>query len=296
MKQLVWALVVIGTVVTTRTVEADCGIPVWLGTAEQTALPVRGSVFVHHESLRYADASDPLPQPGVRWVGEAASIVRVEKVSDVVVRIDYDAPHTFAAVLYASSNDEWGPTHVTFDPGWTAPTTPPRVIQYWHEVSSWTCSSTDSLKLQVDQPTAAFRVRWTHDGKTREWIEAGRTWNDRTSLELGKINCGSETVDPAELAAGGHLELIAIRSDGSEVAVTGLPETISTREMPAGDGDRAMADAALVLFDRNPAVTASRSEPATTPGRTLGVIVIGLLLLGVALALRFRVRAPSSLP
>lgn len=293
MKQLAWAVMFLTAAVSGRA-DAECGIPHWFGAADGSALPARGSIYVHHEMMRFGDASDAPPQPLIRWIG-ASSTVSVEKVSDVVIRIDYDAPHAFGAELQTDPEDYYESTHVTFDPRWTAPATAPRVISYWHDKTSWTCSSSDVLRIQVDQPTAAFRLRWTFAGETREWIEAGRTSDDATLLELGKIDCGSKTVDPEELAAGGHLEVIAIRSDRSEITVTGLPSRISTADMPTMQGFHglAMMQTPADLIESHPL---SSVGPAESPTRTLGIIVLGILALGGLLAIRYRVRAPSSLP
>jgi hypothetical protein len=91
--------------------------------------------------------------------------------------------------------------------------------------------------LQIDQPTAAFRVFWRFkDRPARELVIPARTAaNNVNVLELGKIDCGRASIDPYELAAGGILTLVAIRYDGSEVAVSGLPPTISTVDMPSSE-------------------------------------------------------------
>jgi len=132
-------------------------------------------------------------------------------------------------------------------------------------------------------------------------------------LELGTFNCGSTTVDPEELAVGGHLALIAIRADRSEIAVTGLPELLSSKEMPSDEDDRTMHLASLLPSEAaqfaedgvlwsdeeiTPLVPAPAAAPAPSepPSKLLGLIVLGLFALGGLLALRFRVRAPSSLP
>lgn len=107
---------------------------------------------------------------------------------------------------------------------WRAPTDAPQVTKYWHREYEWTCSSEDTFNFEIDQATAAIRVRWTYRGDTTETIVPARG----DVLKLGKINCGGSTLDPAELHAGGHLELIAIRLDGTEVRIGGLPATVST--------------------------------------------------------------------
>ena len=288
MKQLAWGVVFVIAAVPARA-DAECGTPRWFGVADGTTLPVQGSVYVHHEAMRWED--DRLPEPVFRWVG-AASTLSIEKASAVVVRVDYDAPHAFGAQLLSDPDDYWDTPNVTFDRAWTAPATAPRVVQYWHDVSAWTCSETNSVNIQLDQPVAAVRARWTYKGETHEWIEAPRSTEPTKSvIEIGKFNCGSTTVDPAELAGGGHLELIAIRADRSEVAITGLPVVLSTKEMPSDESDRTMHMLPVVA-----AAAPALAETPATLGAGLGVFVLGLFALGGLLAFRYRVRAPSSLP
>ncbi len=313
MKQLAWAVMFLAAAAPGRA-DAECGIPRWFGVADTSTLPLQGSIYVHHEMMARYGASELPPPPSFRWTG-AASTPSVEKVGDVVYRIDYDAPHAFGVELQADPYDDWDNPRVTFDPRWTAPARAPHVVQYWHDVSAWTCSSTDSVKIQLDQPVAGVRVRWTFRGVTREWIEAPRSHEPTKSvLEVGKFNCGSTTVDPEELAVGGHLALIAIRADRSEVAVTGLPALLSSKEMPSDEGDRTMhlasmlpSEAAAFAEDgvlRSDEEITSRAVPATVaapapsepPSTALGMIVLGIFALGGLLAFRLRVRAPSSLP
>jgi hypothetical protein len=133
--------------------------------------------------------------------------------------------------------DDYQTATLKIDPAWHAPAARPRVVQYWHHAMSWTCSSADGVMLQIDQKTAAFRVNWRFAGKKqREWIVPARSSDDHlTVLELGKINCGATTIEPDELAQGGELSLTAIRFDGTEVPVEGLPPIVSTKQMPTSD-------------------------------------------------------------
>lgn len=291
MKQLAWVAVLVAAGVPGRA-DADCGIPRWIGAPDTSTLPVRGSIYVHHEMMRLDEGPAVPPTPTITWTG-AASTVSVGAVGDVVYRIDYDAPHASGANISADQHDDWHSTNVTFDPAWTAPQSAPRVVQYWHNVYAWTCSSSDSVKIQLDQSVAAVRVRWTYDGHTGEFIEVPRSNKPtRSVIEIGKINCGSTTIDPEQLAAGGHLELIAIRADRTEVPVTGLPEILTTKEMPTDDGDRAMHLQSLLPAE--PAVAEAKvAEEA--PGSLLGMIVLGMFALGGLLAFRLRVRAPDYL-
>jgi hypothetical protein len=207
--------------------DAECGTPQWLGTPNGASIPTKGSLFFYSE------------ENGVDAKKVGGPITAVTKLSDTVVRLDYS---TKADELEITAQE---PAVYQVSSYWKPPAAAPRVIQTWHHQYEWTCSTADSVMLQIDQPTAAFRVFWRYkDHPTREWIVPARTGDGNVNvLELGKINCGSTTIDPNELAAGGSLTLIAIRYDGSEVAVAGLPPTLSTADMPTSkDGiERAIA-------------------------------------------------------
>jgi len=193
---------------------AECGTPEWLGTPTGATIPSHGSLYL------YREVGDGMKVGG--------PITAVTKVSESVMRIDYA---TKADELEIASAQE--PALYQISGLWKPPAAAPRVIQSWHHKHAWTCSSSDSVMLQIDQPTTAFRVFWRFkDHPTRELIVPARTAEGNVNvLELGKINCGHASIDPDELAAGGILTLIAIRYDGSEVAVAGLPPTVSTVDM-----------------------------------------------------------------
>lgn len=200
--------------------EASCGNPHWVGTPPGAAIPPAGSLYLYDHALVFR-APTPRPTPG--------PIVRETVVGDGVVRLDYA---TSADELEIA--DQWNPTVFPVHGTWKPPAAAPRVIQYWHQVHAWACSSADLVWLQIDQPTAAFRVVWQAKGKpARQFIFPALTDTNNVSvLPLGKLDCAGTTIDPAELAEGGRLTLFAIRFDGSEVAVRGLPSTISTAAMP----------------------------------------------------------------
>jgi hypothetical protein len=85
---------------------------------------------------------------------------------------------------------------------------------------------------------SGHRARWTGEesGDTAEWWVLARSWLHETdyTLALGDVGCaGRRTLDPDDLRAGGHLELTAVRLDGSEVPIAGLPDRISTGLSPA---------------------------------------------------------------
>ncbi len=202
----------------TSRAEAECGNPHWIGTPTGATIPQTGSLYLHDQSLTYADLKE-----------RGGPIVRQTKISDTVVKLDY-----VSRADELELKDDYEPTLLNVSATWQPPAAAPRVIQTWHQVSSWTCSSSDLMMIQIDQPTAAFRVVWeAKDKPARQFVFPARTADSHISvLQLGKLDCGGTTIEPAELAAGGRLSLFAIRFDGSEVAVKGLPATVSTTEMP----------------------------------------------------------------
>lgn len=196
---------------------ADCGYQGWVGTPTGASIPSSGALYVFDGSL-----ADELKAP-------SGPIVKRTQVGPNVVRLDYVTKADELEISHA-----YEPTILQVNPAWKAPAAAPRVIQYWHHKSEWTCSHSDSLMLQIDQPTAAFRVYWqSGDRPVRQMVVPAKTSDNNISvLELGKLDCvAGSSIDPDELAAGGKLVLMAIRYDGSEVAVTGLPQTISTAKM-----------------------------------------------------------------
>lgn len=218
MKLVVGLVSALISIAATQSADAKCGTPHWVGTPNGASIPQTGTLYVYDEALSHAELKH-----------RGGPIVRQTRLDNNVIKLDYASQ---ADELELADDDE--PTILNPHATWKPPAAAPRVIQYWHQVSSWTCSSADLLWLQVDQPTAAFRVVWeAKDRPARQFVFPARTGaNHVSALPLGKIDCGSTTIDPAELAAGGRLTLFAIRFDGSEVAVSGLPATIATTQMP----------------------------------------------------------------
>src|SRR5262249_11660274 len=98
----------------------------------------------------------------------------------------------------------------------------PHVLAYWHDVSP----ERDALAIQLDQPTAAVLARWTFGDTTTEWLVVPQTFADQPGVSvvaLGETGCGAATLPPAQLRAGGALELVAIGVDGSRTRIAGLP-------------------------------------------------------------------------
>jgi hypothetical protein len=263
---------------------ADCAAPRWIGTPTGTAIPEHGSLYLFEEEYRSGrfnelevEFADGVPH---RWEGT--------RVSENVVRIDYAA----GLASMVTADIYWGEKGTyAIDPTWKAPARAPRVLQYWHHQSEWTCSYSDSWMIQVDQPTAAFRVRFMRldvIGNSIEYIEPAQPGEDgRSVLEIGKHNCIADTIiSPETLAAGGVLELVAIRFDGSEVEVTGLPKMMRTSDMRTSDGglSDAIGYASLPLAPppAPPIVTNAASGQAflVIAGAGVGLLFIGMMLAG----------------
>jgi hypothetical protein len=277
MKLLVAALVL----ALAPTAHADCAIQKWLGTPSGTTIPATGSLYVYDQGYGYNPYtegvvfSDGVPHRWEKW-----------RISDDVVRIDYAA----GLATSVTAGIRWEQMTYAIDPQWKAPKAAPRAIHYWHHKSEWTCSETDSWMIQVDQPTAAFRVMFTPNtlgAKPIEYIEPAKTGDDgRSVLEIGKHDCiATPTVAPAMLAAGGMLVLYAIRFDGSEVRVRGLPPLLSTSDMRTSDRGIQEAIGYTQLLPTpapNGAVTNAKSGHVflLIAGAAVGLLFFGMLLAG----------------
>jgi hypothetical protein len=260
--------------------EAKCGTPSWIGTPTGTAIPAKGTLYLYDEGLKFGD---PVPAAG--------ALKKKTKISETVVQIDYETKADELA--FGAPGDD--PLVFDVRPKWRAPEVAPRVLQYWHHVYRWTCSAADSVMLQIDQPTAAFRVRWKFaNTKMREWIIPARTAAGNVNvLELGQIDCGSTTIDPAELAKGGELTVIAIRFDGSEVAVTGLPAVLSTQQMPTSEDGIKRA----IAYQPGAAPAMMMMLPVgDDPDFALTVFMSVLVVLGALVFVRYRHRALKPVP
>lgn len=219
--------------------DAMCGVPMWNGTPPSD-IPLHGSLYVFDagiDDLRYssefARADEATIVAALRERGgyeqQVSSVglpVATHQVliSASVVRIDYTG-HAGSSLIVNNTN-------YTLVPGWHPPLASPRVVSFTREQFAWTCSSHDALHATIDQPTAAIRALWQHEGITDEWIVPARKHEQDQVLMLGDINCAGTTLDTKQLDAGGHLELFAIYPDGTEVPISGLPDWITSSTIP----------------------------------------------------------------
>lgn len=263
MKLVSSVVAVVAVVAATHSASAECRNPHWLGTPAGATIPATGSLYLYDR--------------------DAEPRAHQTRISDTVVRIDYTS--TADELEFANEGVVY-----RVDKQWRAPEAAPRVLVSWHNKVDAT--SADSVMLQIDQPTAAFRVRWEFAGKQpREWIVPARSSHTNASvLELGKLACAATTIDPDELAAGGVLTLFAIRFDGSEVAVVGLPAIVSTAAMRTSTRG---VDDAMAMLD-------AQAPPAPSAPRLdidlhfpFYMLIFGVVLLAGLLWVKVHNRAPK---
>lgn len=245
-----------------------------MGTPGGTTIPTRGSLYVYSTYRSSSDAPTGRSSVPVKWIGNVG-IVEQEEIADDLFKITYHGEHGSQLVV----GEGKGSARYTLADSWQAPTQAPFAVGI-ERVKTPRCSYRDVLRVTLDQPTAAVRIRWTFDDLTTEWIlptEDGTSkWLpsvERHVLEIGTRACAGTTVPPYELATGGTLELIAIRLDGSEVAVKGLPSTISFRDVATVDELRETLNA--MLRERHAAEQTPRKPALSKPDR----LVLSLLLL-----------------
>ncbi len=277
MRVLALSGIVVGTLLTSAaSADAKCGTPRWLGAASGTSVPSAGTLYLHDESLAWDGPVDIDPSwLAVQWEhGEGT--VHVVRGEGAIATIEYEGPPGATLKIHGGYDS----ADLVLAEDWQAPAKAPRVLQYWHHASRWTCSSSDSLMIQIDQPTAAVRVRWHVNGHAVDYIEATRNEETKSVLELGKINCGGENVPLEQLYDGVGIELYAIRFDGTEVRIEGMPERISLRELESVEGhmDHAMTIVATQHTAAAQAAPVARREPAS---KWLGIFVLAFAGFGL---------------
>lgn len=205
-----WLLALTLLMAAPRIANADCACLPKVSPSSGV-VPVRGSLYLGSVYLleRF--------EVSVKWIGTPGTATWT--VQDGVARLDYSGSDGAELVVVMFKEHEHG--RYKLDADWRAPATPPHAIRFDHHESSWRCASTDALFIDLDQSTAAVRVRWTHSGTTTTRVLAtdGR-------VELGQVSCCGETLSPEELHDGGTLELVAIRTDGSEAPILGVPRFV----------------------------------------------------------------------
>lgn len=292
MRALAISGILVGAVLTTAaaTAEADCAPAGWFGASHDTTVPTRGTVYLHEESLAWDLPGDIDPSwLKLQWEnGEGTA--RLVRSEGAVAVVEYEGPSGSTLKLL----DRWDePTALQLVSGWQPPARAPRVLQYWHTTESWTCSSTDSLMIQLDQPATAVRVRWHVNGHAVDYLEATRNDGTKTVLELGKINCGRENVPLEQLYDGVGIELYAIRHDGSEVKVEGMPSHIRLADLEGTGGG--MDQALTIIATQETAAAQQVKRPRRPPASEwLGVFVLAFAGFGLLAALYLLRRAERS--
>jgi hypothetical protein len=240
--------------------EASCIRPEWIGTPAGVTVPEKG-VLYRFSALEGAEA-------------------RMER---------YDAAG--AEALGFVVDEEWAP-----------PAEAPRVLAIQHSKYAWTCSDENALAIQLDQPVAAVRVFWATSEGQREMVVAPRpreTPKGRPAsvLLLGGINCAGENIPVADLERGVVLGLTAIRFDGSEVAIDGVPTIVAFDDYPVSKngvsplGFDAVVEEVAQVADAEP--WRPKTNGAFPIALVLGAIVLGARR-GIAGARACEVKLPSA--
>lgn len=207
-----WLLVLGLALAAERSADAACACPPKL-SPESGSIPLRGSLYLGDVYLlEHGEVS-------VRWIGAPGSATW--SIRDGVARLDYSGPE--GSELLIITFKQYERARYKLDAGWRAPIGAPHAIRVEHEQSRWTCASTDALFIKLDQSTAAVRVRWTHSGTIENRILA----TDGT-VALGQVGCCGSNLSTDELHDGGELDLVAIRVDGTEAPILGLPSFVSS--------------------------------------------------------------------
>ena len=208
----VWLFVIALLVAAERSAHAACSCRLKL-SPESGPVPLRGFLYLGDVYLlQRGDVT-------VRWIGIPG--MATWTVREGIARLDYSGPE--GSELAVILGGKYESARYRLASGWRAPSTAPRAIGFQHEERSWTCASTDALIIELDQSTAAVRVRWTHWGTTETFVlpTDGR-------VALGQLGCCGSNISPDELHDGGELELVAIRVDGTEARILGIPRVVST--------------------------------------------------------------------
>jgi hypothetical protein len=220
---------------------AECAWPDWLGTPSGVTVPPSGTLY--------------------RYTGDG-----------VIEAVPYQA-----ASGALSIDGGWNDATFHVDPAWTPPEEPPRAVTILHSEYSWTCSEQDAAAIQLDQPVAAVRVFWARDGQRNETVVVPKPIRSAVGVPaavvlLGKVDCAGETVPVADLMAGAVVKMTAIRFDGSEVQIEGLPTLLDLDDLPREKQQRAVS-----LLEPAPPLMVNASPPVRHRPRTSGIVILALL-------------------
>jgi hypothetical protein len=207
--------------------EATCAPQFWVGTPDGSSIPSSGALYVFSNARTltgdYFDGISVRAQPAITWVGTTGTAQQTE-VSPNVIRVSYRGEPGSELLI----GGEFGTARFKITDSWRAPATAPTVHKIEHVDTGGGCPSQNVLNFTLDQVSAAIRVRWTVEDATSEWVLPAKN----ALVSIGRRSCGGSTVPQHQLEVGGHLELTAIRVDGSEIAVRGVPSVISFNDAP----------------------------------------------------------------
>ncbi len=186
-----------------------------MGTVEQAESCTRGP------PMWGIGDGDVLPSHGVAYAQDNGWLrhAGVEVVSHDVHRA------TWASADDASLEHLVTARRVRFSDAWVRPVGEPTIRRMWFEWSSFV--------FELDQRATAIRVEWLVGEQrfVRYLVERRDDRTGRAMFVLSPDDCW-ETFDPRVLEEGARLTLTAIRVDGSEAPVRGLPDWLAPRRPP----------------------------------------------------------------
>jgi hypothetical protein len=211
---------------------AECAPERYFGTPSGTTIPTHGSIYLFDKS--YGRSMFTAGTLAVHFFGRPG-VYEVVPLGDGLERLDYLSFD--GGALDVTLGGDWTHALYPLSADWQREP-PPRVLQYWHVLPDRYAPDdirTGAVEIQIDQPVAAIDARWVFGDHATEWRMAPHTVEDfvNTSVvEIGDIPCGVNNLAIDEVIAGGHLELTAVRFDGSRAVIHGLPARLVESEMP----------------------------------------------------------------
>jgi hypothetical protein len=145
----------------------------------------------------------------------------------------------------------------------------------------------DAVAIQLDQPVAAVRVSWWRDGAREETIVVPRPHHDDAGatgsavILLGKVDCAGQTVPVADLEHLIMVELVAIRNDGSEIRVDGMPPILEADRLTRVAGPPPVLRIAPPAAPAALAAASAAPRPLEPHGELAVILVAGAIVVGV---------------
>ncbi|HEY4179359.1 MAG TPA: hypothetical protein VGM90_21090 [Kofleriaceae bacterium] len=211
-----------------RIAHAECRYPSAVGPLQST-VPSHATIFVYLDQAQDYRSTAEVPV-FITWI-EGRGSAKITQVSPSIARVDVQGSDR--AVFTVRESTYHIDAKLSVDRA-------PSIDALERDRGRWKCSSWDLLGIELSdaQNVAAIRADWTFHGERRTFWSVPHSYGDRhqdndalADVTFGKIDCGSTTIPPEELAAGGMLALTAVLVDGSTRVLTN-GTTISDDTVP----------------------------------------------------------------